>query len=104
MASDTRPASKRDMTVRPAGEIVRRVLFALYVVGGIGGALLTVAGFVRHDRGFIMNGAVGLALAVVLHFTKARWGAAGLAGELKANPFKPERAPEQDQRDDAGPA
>jgi hypothetical protein len=104
MASDTRPVSKRDTTMRPAGEIVRRLLFALYIVGGIGGAILAGVGFVRHDRAFIMNGAVGLALAVVLHFTRTRWGVTGLASEIKANPFKPERAPKQDQRDDAGSA
>lgn len=83
------------MTMRPRGEILRRLLFALYAVGGIGGALLAGFGFVRHDRTFIMAGAAGLALAVVLHFTRARWGAAGLAEEIQANPFKPGRAPKQ---------
>jgi hypothetical protein len=44
MASDTRPVSKRDTTMRPAGEIVRRLLFAIYQLGGIGGAILAEVG------------------------------------------------------------
>jgi hypothetical protein len=93
MASGTRPISQRDMTLRPAGEIRRRVCFALYALGGVGGVALTGVGFVRHDRTFLIVGGAGLALAVVLHFTRSRWGAAGFAAEIKSNPFKPARVP-----------
>lgn len=84
------------MTLHERGEILRRTCFALYGLGGIGGVALTGLGFVRHDRTFLVFGGMALALAVVLHFTRARWGAAGLAAELKSNPFKPARVPKKD--------
>ncbi|HVU22968.1 MAG TPA: hypothetical protein VHE13_02515 [Opitutus sp.] len=93
----TRPVSERDLTLRPAGEAVRRLLFLVYVLGGAAGFVALGAGIAKHRPVPAAAGAAGLLVAVVLHFTRGRWGAQAVLGEVKTNPFKPRRVPRDDE-------
>lgn len=90
--------SIRDMSTRPAGEVARRLLYIAYFVCGLAGGGLLIAAAAQKRAAFGIIGALLLAFGFLLHFLgRKRFGFAGLADEIRKNPFKraaPDKEPD----------
>jgi len=89
--------SLRDTTVRSSGEILRRLLFVVYLAGAFGGGLLLLAGAARHRADFAIGGVVALVVSGILQLLQRRWRAAGLIQEIAGKPICGECEPDGDE-------
>lgn len=63
----------RDTTIRPAGEIVRRLCLLLQVLSAVLVPVLAVLAFIQRDEGKLRFAAVSAALAILLFLTRRFW-------------------------------
>ncbi len=93
MIEKTKPVSIRDTQLSSGADIARRLAFLACTLGGVVGAIATVAGLTGKKPALWIPGLMAMAIAALLLVFRNKLGLTRIKAELEQNPFKPTRVP-----------